>query len=984
MCLLTAAANAQQQTGTIRGVIYDKDFDAPLALAQVLVSETGQKITAAEQGNYVIEGVLPGTYTLVFSKDGYVRQVKSNVVVQPGQLTDVDAQLSGQFEDMDEFVVQDVRIGGGTEKDIAILRQDSSSFLNGISADTISKSGVSNAADALKLISGTTVQEGKFAVVRGMPDRYVNSQLNGVRLPSADDKTRAVELDQFPSAVIDNIQVSKTFTPDQQGDASGGAVNVVLKGVPQETILQFSSSIKYNTQTTGRSDFLTYKGGGVNYFGFNENREIQGKWLSPRADSSPGSPNDGLYDGAVGVSRGEAPIDYKWGLTAGGNHEFDNGVKLGGLGSFFYERNSSFYDNGVKDEYVATSPNADLTPRTAGDPFNGGSTSLFDVTQSTQEVKWGGLGVLGLETEHHQLKMVYLYTRAAEDKVTLSEDTRGNAYYFPNDPGSLDSTALIPFRRGESLTYTERTTQTLQFSGKHVLPIFETETDTLITLLPPEIDWACSLNEATFDEPDKRFFDTAWIGPFPGVDDGIHSGITSGASTTLGNLQRIFRNIKEDGRQYQVNLKLPFSQWTDTQGYLKAGIFKDEVEREYKQDSFSNFSDNGATRFSPFDDYWSEIFPDQVHYVTQSLFDMDYKGTFDVDAVYWMAEVPLTPTFKLIGGVRYEDTKITTQVDPDRNPDGSISAIYWPPPPNPPVPIIVTPGAANVNFQREDVLPAVSFVWDVFEPLTLRGAFAKTVARQTFRELTPIQQQEYVGGEVFVGNPTLQMASLNNYDLRLDYKPFEGSLYSVSYFYKDITNPIEYIQRSGAFTYTTPVNYSKGKLTGIELEVRQDLGAVFESLNGVTIGGNATLIDSEVILPESEIKSFTDLGYPRVEKRDATNAPAYLYNIFCTYNQETTQTEFSVFYTVRGDTLVAGAGIGGGGYIPDVYETEYGTLNVGITQKIGEYIKLKFQAKNLLDPEIKSVYRYKGQDTVRSSYTKGIDFSFGISAEFKF
>ena len=86
------------------------------------------------------------------------------------------------------------------------------------------------------LVPGTTIQDGKYAVVRGLPDRYVNSQMNGVRLPSADPDKRAVQLDQFPSEMIESVQVTKTFTPDQQADASGAwrALNVWVTIVDAE------------------------------------------------------------------------------------------------------------------------------------------------------------------------------------------------------------------------------------------------------------------------------------------------------------------------------------------------------------------------------------------------------------------------------------------------------------------------------------------------------------------------------------------------------------------------------------------------------------------------------------------------------------------------------------------------------------------------------------------------------------------------------
>jgi len=118
--------------------------------------------------------------------------------------------------------------------------------------------------------------------------------------------------------------------------------------------------------------------------------------------------------------------------------------------------------------------------------------------------------------------------------------------------------------------------------------------------------------------------------------------------------------------------------------------------------------------------------------------------------------------------------------------------------------------------------------------------------------------------------------------------------------------------------------------------------------------------------------------------RDMTNAPEHLYNFFMTYDIENYGTQLALFYTVRGDTLISGAGQSGGKFIPSVYETEYGTLNFSLSQKLGERWKLKFQAKNLLNPEIETVYRskYIGEDVRKTSYTKGMDFSISLSATF--
>ena len=201
MVIFTPRLVSAEPAGSIRGMIYDKDFDVPLAAAEVTIIETGNKARATDEGNFLFGQVPPGKYTLVFSKDGYTRQVEANVVVSPGRMTEVDASLSGEFQEMEEFIVQDLQMDRGTEAGLLMLRVESPALLDSISSELISQAGAGDAASALKLVAGATVQDGKYAVVRGLPDRYVNSQMNRVRLPTADTDKRAVQLDQFPSAV---------------------------------------------------------------------------------------------------------------------------------------------------------------------------------------------------------------------------------------------------------------------------------------------------------------------------------------------------------------------------------------------------------------------------------------------------------------------------------------------------------------------------------------------------------------------------------------------------------------------------------------------------------------------------------------------------------------------------------------------------------------------------------------------------------------
>ena len=161
--------------------------------------------------------------------------------------------------------------------------------------------------------------------------------------------------------------------------------------------------------------------------------------------------------------------------------------------------------------------------------------------------------------------------------------------------------------------------------------------------------------------------------------------------------------------------------------------------------------------------------------------DVDYTGKQKIFAGYYMLDLPLNPYMKMIGGIRHESTDLEIVNHPE-----SDNAQYLP------------PGGtgwtrfgpeADVSFSQNDVLPSLGLEVTPVKPVKVRASYSQTVARQTFKELSPVLQMEYLGADIFVGNPLLQMSALDNYDLRVDYEPYSGSLLSASWFYKDITRP---------------------------------------------------------------------------------------------------------------------------------------------------------------------------------------------------
>ncbi|MEX1024615.1 MAG: TonB-dependent receptor [Planctomycetota bacterium] len=971
-----SAEAASGAVGSIRGVVLDADFGAGVGDVRVFIVEARVETTTGPQGNYLFGEVEPGTYTLVFTKEGFLRQVRSNVVVVDGRLTEVDVSLEGDFADLEEFVVEDVlRLGTGSEAALLQLRLESPALMDSVSAELMSRAGASDAASALGLVSGASVQDGKFAVIRGLPDRYVSSQLNGIRLPSADEEKRAVELDQFPATVIESVQVSKTFTPDQQGDASGGAVNVVLKGVPERSEVQFQSQWSVNTNVRFRDDFLSYDGGGLDFWGRGLGRRTVGlddQGQVPRAK-------------AVGTTRVDAPIDSKWSVAASHLEHLGSDAKLGGFATFFYERDSSFRE-GRNDRYWLdpnVGPGYSPTFGQGGPDIDEFITFLQDVTQASQSVTWGGLASVSLETPENVIGLNALYTYSAEDRATLAENTRGKHFFFPgydpddeNSPGNdEDDLEISPYTRTQALEYTERKTQTVQLVGEHVLPFDGGSIGDWLRFRQPEVAWSLSHSTADFVQPDKVLFGVKWYGPSDG-NPATYGPLLPAINAQLGNLQRISKSIEETSTQGRLHVDLPFEQWGGYTGKLRAGMFMDRVERDFQTDTFSNAGESFSSLQyqAPFSDFFSDVWPSQSHPLTEALTDVSYRGNQDISASFAMVELPVTGNLEAVGGVRIERTDLQTRVRPEDlslwvTPTGGLD-------------LFQNPGDGDVDFSSTDVLPAFSLKYRFGSDLTLRTAYSETIARQTFRELTPVLQSEYVGAPIFSGNPDVELARLENYDLRLDYEPKPGSLISASWFRKDISGAIETVQRIiGDFQYTTVTNYPSGLLTGYEVEVRQDLARIFDRFDGWSVGGNATFIDSSVDLPDEVMVEFQQSNINTSSSRDASNAPDYLYNLYLNLDLPERGTRATLFYTVTGDTLIAGKGSDAGRFIPDLYQKEFGTLNFSLSQRLGKHWDFRFQAKNLLDPDIETAYRTDliPGEQLSESYTRGSEFSIGFT-----
>lgn len=162
------------------------------------------------------------------------------------------------------------------ESDIGLIaqRRKATAISNAMGVESFSRLGLCNAAEALSKVTGSSIQDGKYVIIRGLSDRYNTITLNGSTIPSSDPNRKSVQLDQFPTGLLDVIETTKTFTPDKSGEFTAGAIDIQTKSFPDKSFFNVSYGMGYNDNTTG-DPFLSYAGGSNDWLGKDDGaREI--------------------------------------------------------------------------------------------------------------------------------------------------------------------------------------------------------------------------------------------------------------------------------------------------------------------------------------------------------------------------------------------------------------------------------------------------------------------------------------------------------------------------------------------------------------------------------------------------------------------------------------------------------------------------------------------------------------------------------------
>ncbi|MBI9071989.1 MAG: TonB-dependent receptor [Melioribacteraceae bacterium] len=931
-----------QSTGSITGKVVDADFGEVLIGANVLVVGTTTGAAADINGDYLIQNLKPGTYDLAFSVIGFAKKIVKGVKVNVGTVTKIDVVLETETIQTEEVVVEATLLLD-TEAGLLIKRQKSNSVSDAISSEMISRTGSSDAADAVKKVVGASIVDGKYVYVRGLGERYSSTQLNGTELPSSDPNKKAFQLDLLPTSLLDNITTIKTFTPNKPGNFSGGIVDIGTKTFPEKFTFKISLKPSFSSDANYNDDFLGYSGGNKDWLGFDDGtREIPEIFKDPNLEiptevEARFNPEKAqlldkvskAFSETMNNKRESVPFNNNFSIAIGDEFKLA-GNKFGYFASLTYKRSYNYYADGEVGRYSL--PNAQsqfLNPEYISKDAKGSS-----------EANLGGLINLAYNfSSNHQIGGNIFYSNSG-----ISE-SRYQVAAWPHQFGDDENVTVY----NRAISWLERNIITGQVRGEHY---FE-------ALAKLKADWTVALGQTNQDEPDRRFiFSYERIRPSRGDTTYTIQG------SNFSDPSRYFRSLTDNNNTYKVDFSLPLESISSK---LKFGGYYQTKDRDFKERIFTYKTVNSVFNElnGNIDEYFSH---DNAGIISQndagtrftfgntindrSKDRNNYSGNQTVGATYLMAEFPITKKLKAVGGIRFETTELDVISKDETLENGSIHENDW--------------------------LHSANLIYNLTSNMNLRAAATKTLARPTFRELAPYSSKEFINDITLQGNPELERTLIDNYDLRWEWFMRPGEIFAVSLFHKTMKNPIEIGYAKGSTAANQIVqftNVDKAEIDGVEFELRLRLDNFTDLLSNFQLGGNVSLVSSKIDIPEVELEARRAVDLDISSTRDLQGQSPYLVNVDLSYINQDWGTTASLSYNTFGERLSKVSA----NLIPDVYEQPSDNLDFILSQEINDFITIKSAVKNILDSPFKEVYRHNDKDYTYAKYNKGMSFSIGAT-----
>ncbi len=971
------------QNGFIRGTVIDEEFGESMIGVTVLVAGTTTGSVTDFDGKFNIS-IAPGTYKLQVSFVSYETITISDVEVVAGQTVVFDAVRMAEAVEELEAVVVTAEVIKTSEAALLTVKKKSANLMDGISSASFKKIGDSNAAGAVKRVTGVSVEGGKYVYVRGLGDRYTKTMLNSMDIPGLDPDRNSLQIDIFPTNLLNNMVIVKSATANLPADFTGGLVNIETKDFPEEKVFDVSFGVTYNPSMHFKNDALTYEGSSTDWLGFDtnlrelpaiaNNRDLPLVFFDDDSDVLATSQS---FSSTLAATEQTNFMDYSLGLSYGNQKNFENGNTLGYIFSSTYKRGYEFYQNVFYGEYQR---------QNEVNAFDFGMASTRQGAFATETVLLGGLGGLAFKTPNSKYRLSLMHLQNGEKKAAsldiVSDDVNDDF-----DPRLISDYVAV----SNNLEYGQRGLTNIFLGGEHHI-----KNDKWV------IDWRFSPTFSSLVDPDIRraAFST---------DAGVNQ-INAGAA---GSPSRIWRFLDETNYVGKVDVTkeaMAFGQ----EAKLKFGTSLVAKNRSYSIQQFvatqfgTTFWDDDAS----FDDIVSEenLFPNgQRIYYNRDIAVPNpnaYESSNRNFAGYVSAELSFTEKLKTIVGLRVENFEqkhsgrdqtaartISNGLQQGITQEQLIQNIKS----DPNLGFVLE---EDVVLSSTDLFPSVNAIYSLSENQNLRFSYAKTIARPSFKELSyaqildPLSNRTFNGGffayvdekgqSTWDGN--LRQTNINNMDVRWEFFPTPGQLFSVSAFYKTFDAPIELVRITSSQTGNEfqPRNVGNGQVLGAEIEVRKKLDFLGTAFDKLSTYGNITVVDSEIDMTEIEFQSrliYEKEGQSIQNTRAMAGQAPYVVNYGLQYDDQERAIDAGLFYNVKGRTLI----VVGEGFFPDIYSQPFHSLNFNFNKSIGPERKtvVSLKVSNILNDVREEFFSgFNASDEIFTRLTPGTEIGVGLKYSF--
>jgi hypothetical protein len=942
------------QKGTIRGTIFDDTLGEALMGVTVVAEGTTAGAITDLDGKFNL--TLPaGTYNLKLSFVSFETLSVKDVKVTEGGVTVLDdLKLKTATLGLGEVTITANAVRN-TENSIMTIKMKSPNVLDGISAAGFRKMGDSDAASSMKRVPGVSVEGGKYVYVRGLGDRYTKTIINGVDMPGLDPDRNSIQMDIFPTSVIDNIIVHKSFSAELPADFTGGVVDIGIKDFPEQRKGNVFISGAYNPDYHFRDNYLTYEGGKTDFLGFDDGtRKIPATDNIPFYSEVVGLPATDEksvryreilegFNPTMAAIKQKSFMDYSFGASMGNQFPLKK-VTIGYNFGLSYKNTTEFYKDAEYGRY-GLSPDADITEMEVRE-FQKGDFGISSVLIS-------GLGGFAVKTRKSKYRLNLLHLQNGESKAGIFD-------YQSSDLGTIFEGIQ------HNLEFSQRSVTNILLDGKHSF------TDSKW-----DIVWKISPTFSVINDPDVRF--TRYVRQGGNFVIGTESGFPERIWRELSemNIGSILHLTKEYNFRGQM-AKLHFG---GAYTYKERDFFINKYALNIRNipvtgDPDELFREENLWPYQGNDIYSGTTY--EANFVPNN--PNKFNARSGNAAGYISTELSLFKNLRAILGVRAENytQRYTGQDQLGTNVLND-----------------------DVVLDNLDFFPTANFIYSISEKQNFRFSYAKTIARPSFKEMSyaeisdPISNRTFIGGMfrdaddvagLVYWDGNLVNTYIQNLDVRWELYHSNGQMISLSGFYKMFDNPIEIVQYATTQKSSLqPRNVGDGQVIGIETEFRQNLDLISNSLKNFFVNGNISITKSRIDMSVTEYFSRVEnarTGQTIEETREMAGQAPYIINAGLSYNGGENGfwkgLEAGVYYNVQGTTLQY-VGIADK---PDIYMLPFHSLNFNASKYLGKdnRTQLGFKIENLLNDRKESVFRsFNPTDQFFTKLEPGITFQLKLS-----